>query len=115
MKAITNSLWDPWKNQCYYGNVNAHDKAMRLWVLHYVRGEKMIKMEVGKEEPEDNVDNNLTSCKKGKGKILVPVYKLQQLPSVYFWNILKLFIILAWCTWTYWTYGQKTLDKLYDR
>jgi len=48
MKAITNSLWEPWKKKIddYYTKVNAHDEAMGLWALHYIRSEKMIKMEV---------------------------------------------------------------------
>jgi len=58
MKAITNSLWEPWKKKIddYYTKVNAHDEAMGLWALHYVRSEKMIKMEVSKEELDDNIE-----------------------------------------------------------
>ena len=46
MKAITNSSWEPWKKKIddYYTKVNANDKAMGLWALHYVRSEKMIKI-----------------------------------------------------------------------
>jgi len=30
---------------------------MGLWALHYVRSEKMIKMEVSKDKSEENIDN----------------------------------------------------------
>ena len=74
MKAITNSSWDPWKKQIddYYSKVNTHDEAMGLWALHYVRSEKMIKMEVSKEELDDNIDNSSSIDNKRKRKDIGP-------------------------------------------
>jgi len=74
MKAITNSSWEPWKKKIddYYTKVNAHDKAMGLWALHYVRSEKMIKMETSKQETDDNVDNSSATDNKRKRKDIGP-------------------------------------------
>jgi len=76
MKAITNSLWEPWKKQIdeYYTKVNAHDEAMGLWALHYIRSEKMIKMEMSKQEMDDNnnVDNSSATDNKRKRKDIGP-------------------------------------------
>jgi len=74
MKAITNSSWEPWKKKIddYYTKVNAHDEAMGLWALHYVRSEKMIKMETTKQEMDDNVDNSSATDNKRKRKDIGP-------------------------------------------
>ena len=74
MKAITNSLWEPWKKKIddYYTKVNAHDEAMGLWALHYIRSEKMIKMEVSKEELDDNIDNSSSIDNKRKREDIGP-------------------------------------------
>jgi len=79
-KAMMNSLWDPWKKKInnYYRKVNAHDEGMGLRALHYVTSEKMIKMEVNKEGPDnnDNVDNSLTSCNKTRRKDIDPCIQI---------------------------------------
>jgi len=52
--------------------VNAHDEAMGLWALHYVRSEKMTKMEMTKQEMDDNVDNSSATDNKRKRKDIGP-------------------------------------------
>jgi len=56
--------------------VNAHDEAMGLWALHYIRSEKMIKMEGSKEELDDNGDICSSTDSKRKRKDIGPCIQI---------------------------------------
>jgi len=62
---------------------------MGLWALHCVRSEKMIKMEVHKEELEDNIENNPTSCNKRKRKDICLHIQITTAAISVFWGYLK--------------------------
>jgi len=75
----TPNQWKLWWTVCETPGIKWLMTTIKKWstwqsngtlTLHYVRSEKMIKMEVSKDEPEneDNIDNNLTSCNKRKRK-----------------------------------------------
>ena len=94
MKAITNSLWEPWKKKIddYYTKLNAHDEAMGLWALHYVRSKKMIKMEVSKQEMDDNIDNSSSTNNKRKRKDIGPHIQITATAISIFSGYLQKFI-----------------------